>query len=421
MKLIHRVTIRLSLILLPLLAVWAVIFYYSMVDEINDETDDSLEDYATMLIRRTLTGSELPGPNSGSNNTYSIELLPDNVSHEPMMEFKDRDVYIPEKRETEPARTLTMTFKDGEEHTYLLTVSTPTFEREDLMLAILWHIVLLYAILTLTILLVTTLVFNYSMRPLYRLLSWLHGYNPGNGVEDLPMCNHITEFKELTESACSTIERAEKYFEHQKQFIGNASHELQTPLAVLGTRIEWLIDNTQLTDEQFAELTKMRQSLHRLNRLNRTLLLISKIENAQFNERDDVDLVELVNNELEIYKEIYAAKGVSCIVNLPQHYIVCMDESLATTLVTNLVKNAFLHTQDGGSISVTIESGALVVSNSGTEPLDATRLFDRFYTSGNSGSTGLGLALVKSIAGFYRFDLDYSFHEGMHSFTVKVG
>ena len=120
-------------------------------------------------------------------------------------------------------------------------------------------------------------------------------------------------------------------------------------------------------------------------------------------------------------KEIYAAKGVSCIVNLPQHYIVCMDESLATTLVTNLVKNAFLHTQDGGSISVTIESGALVVSNSGTEPLDATRLFDRFYTSGNSGSTGLGLALVKSIAGFYRFDLDYSFHEGMHSFTVKVG
>ena len=419
MQLIYRVTIRLSLILLPLLLVWAVVFYYSMVNEINDETDDSLEDYAEMLVRRTLTGDELPGPNEGSNNTYSIEPLPGSAVHEQVIEFKDEQVYIPEKRETEPARTLRMTFADADGHCYVLTVSTPTFEREDLLLAVLWHLVALYAILMVTILVVTAMVFNYSMRPLYRLLEWLDRYQPGNGVDDLPSDTKTTEFMKLCESARSTIERAEKYFERQKQFIGNASHELQTPLAVLGTRIEWMIDNTPLTDEQFAELTKMRQSLHRMHRLNRTLLLISKIENAQFSEREDVDLVELVNNELEIYREIYAAKGISCTVKLPQRHIVCMDESLATTLVTNLVKNAFLHTQDGGCINVAIEGDALVVSNSGDAELDASRLFDRFYTSGKSGSTGLGLALVKSIAGFYRFGLNYGFRDGMHCFTVK--
>ena len=418
MKLIYRVTFRLSIVLLPILLLWSTVFYFSMVDEINDETDDSLEDYAEMLVRRTLTDSELPVQNNGSNNTYNIELLPHGHSNGHYMTFEDRQVYIPEKRETEPARTLTMTFSDSNDQVYLLTVSTPTFERQDLLLAVFWHLVALYVILTLSILAVTALIFNYSMRPLYRLLQWLDGYNLGNGVDDLPMCTHITEFKKLTESARSTIERAEKYYERQKQFIGNASHELQTPLAVLGTRIEWMIDNTQLTEEQFAELTKMRQSLHRLSRLNRTLLLISKIENAQFNEKHDVDVVELIENELEIYKEIYAGKEIVCDTSLPARFIVSMDESLATTLVTNLIKNAFLHTADGGTIDISLKDGTLTVSNSGEEALDTTRLFDRFYTSGKSGSTGLGLALVKSIAEFYRFGLDYSFTHGRHHFTV---
>ncbi len=419
MKLIYRVTIRLSAILLPILLLWAAVFYYSMVHEINDETDDSLEDYATMLIRRTLTNHELPGQSDGSNNTYSIELLPGGTCTGPILEFEDRQVYIPEKRETEPARTLRMSFSDADGNTWLLTVSTPTFEREDLLLAVLWHLVALYAILVITILAVTSIVFNYSMRPLYRLLRWLDGYSLGNGVEDLPMCTHIEEFRILTESARSTIARAEENFERQKQFIGNASHELQTPLAVLGTRIEWMIDNTPLTEEQFAELTKMRQSLHRLSRLNRTLLLISKIENSQFNEVHDVDIVELIDNELEIYKEIYAGKEITCSTQLPAQFIAAMDESLATTLVTNLLKNAFLYTTRGGTIRISMDKEMLMVENSGTEPLDATRLFDRFYTGGANGSTGLGLALVKSIAEFYKFGLEYSFVEEMHRFAIR--
>lgn len=419
MKLIHRVTLRLSIVLLPVLLLWAAAFYIAMTDEINDETDDSLEDYAEMIVRRTLAGEELPGPGNGSNNTYILEPLPEGSPQQASMEFEDKDIYIPEKRETEPARVLTLTFKDNDSRMYKLTVTTPTFEREDLLLSVFWHLVALYAILTLTVLFVTAFVFNYSMRPLYRLLEWLDRYHPGNGVDNLPSNSHTTEFRKLTESARSTIERAEKFFERQKQFIGNASHELQTPLAVLGTRIEWMIDNTPLTEEQFAELTKMRQSLHRLSRLNKTLLLISKIENAQFNEKSDVDFTELIKREAEVYEEIYGHKGIKCHMELPERFIVIMDESLATTMVTNLIKNAFLHTAEGGTISISLSNGTLAVCNSGEEPLDATRLFDRFYTSGKSGSTGLGLALVKSIAEFYRFGLEYNFIEGKHRFTVR--
>ena len=419
MKLIYRITLRLALIMLPILLLWAGIFYYAMVEEINDETDDSLEDYAELIIRRTLTGQELPSSGDGTNNTYTIELLSGTAQHCTSIEYEDRDVLIPEKGETEPARTLNMVFHDAEGRAYRLSVSTPTFERNDLLKAILLHLGLLYIILILTILLATALIVHYSLRPLYTLLRWLDNYKPGKGVKDLPKENSSIEFQKLTQAAHDTIERAEIQIDIEKQFIGNASHELQTPLAVLSTRIEWLMDKTSLTEEQFAELTKMRQSLHRLIRLNRTLLLLSKIDNGQFPDKSDIDIVGLVKSEIETYNEIFADKELTVHMELPSKSSISMNESLAATLVTNLIKNAFLHTSAGGDITIKYYSRQLTVSNSGDTAIDGQKIFNRFYTSGKTGSTGLGLALVKSIAGYYDFGLDYSFSNGRHCFTVK--
>ena len=418
MKLIYKVTIRLSLALLPIMLLWAAVFYFSMVDEINDEADDSLEDYAELIVMRTLTGRELPSMGDGTNNTYAIEPLPEGELHTASMQYEDRQVYIPEKRETEPARVLTMVFLDSEDRAYRLTVSTPTFERTDLLESMLWHLIVLYIILVITIMAVTALVFNYSLKPLYALLRWLDNYTPGKGVEDLPQTKSSIEFRKLTLSARNTIERAESHLEQQKQFIGNASHELQTPLAILGTRIEWLIDNTQLTEEQFAELTKMRQSLHRLVRLNRTLLLLSKIENGQFPDKKSIDIVELIENELEIYNEVYAYKEIACNTTTPTAFIAEMNESLATTMITNLLKNAFLHSPEHGNIEVSITGRTLTISNAGEAALNSDQIFNRFYTSGKSGSTGLGLALVKSITDYYGFGLNYSYSNGKHNFAV---
>lgn len=419
MKLITRITLRLSIVLLPIMLIWGTVFYISMVKEINDETDDSLEDYAEQLIRRTLAGKGLPQPGINSNNVYSIEPLPDSAHYETTVSFCDRRIYIYEKEETEPAREMTMIFTDKENRAYKLVVSTPTFEREDLLRAVFIHIVILYMLLMITILVATTLIFHYSMRPLYALLRWLDNYRPGSGTKDLPMEKNIVEFKKLTEAARHTIERAESYMERQKQFIGNASHELQTPLAILGTRIEWMIDNTELSEEQFTELSKMRQSLQRMSRLNRTLLLLSKIENNQFPDRSDIDLVEIINNEIGIYSEIYGDSGIRCNTEMPQHFVVNMNESLATTMITNLIKNAFLHTGENGTVDISIRKRQLVIANNGSEALDSTRLFDRFYTSGKKGSTGLGLALVKSIANSYNFEIEYSFKGNRHCFIVK--
>ena len=419
MKLIYKVTFRLALVILPVLLLWATVFYFTMVREVNDETDDSLDDYAEMIAYRVIAGEELPTPGDGSNNTYSIELLPATEHYWDSESFEDREVYIPLKEEFEPARTLTKIFHDADGAAYKLVVSTPTFERDDIIRAILIHLAIIYTVLLCTILVVTVMVFKFSMRPLYSLLRWLDGYRPGNGTADFPSEESVLEFKKLTKAARETIERAENHLERQKQFIGNASHELQTPLAVLGNRIEWMMDSTKLTEEQFAELSKMRQSIHRLVRLNRTLLLLSKIDSGHFLDKVAVDIVSVVDNELELYKEVFAEKELVCNVKMPQNFVVQLDEMLATTMVSNLIKNAFVHSPSGAIIDITISNNKLTISNKGEEALDEARLFDRFYTSGKTGSTGLGLALVKSIAGYYNFGLLYRFAGGKHYFTVK--
>ena len=150
MKLIHKVTLRLALAIMPVLLIWAIAFYFTMVHQVNDETDDSLDDYAEMIAHRVVSGDELPTPGDGSNNTYSIELLPPTEFYSDSETYEDREIYLHWKKEYEPARVLIKVFHDDDGIAYRLTVSTPTFERDDIIRALLIHIVTIYAILLCT-------------------------------------------------------------------------------------------------------------------------------------------------------------------------------------------------------------------------------------------------------------------------------
>ena len=420
MKLIVRIALRLSVVLLPLMALWAMLFYFTMVDEINDETDDALDDYSELIIVRMLAGRELPPLNNGSNNSYSIRPVDRSYAetHE-HIEYYDAEVYIPEKGETEPARILTTIFLDDEDNYYELKVATPTIDKDDLFAAILYWVVVLYLLLLLTIIGVTVWVFYRSMRPLYALLHWLDSYAPGRNNTPVPNDTTISEFRRLNVAAQQAVDRSEKLFEQQKQFIGNASHELQTPLAVLGNRIEWLLDHTDPSEVQVGELFKMQRTLGHIVRLNKTLLLLTKIENGQFPESTEVDIAAAVREQVALYDEIYASRNIIGKIDCPVPFGVRMNESLASVLVTNLLKNAYVHTAEGGRVEVSLIGRTLAVVNDGDSPLDAERIFDRFYQgSKKEGSTGLGLALVNAIGRYYGLRVEYRFEEGRHRFSV---
>ena len=188
---------------------------------------------------------------------------------------------------------------------------------------------------------------------------------------------------------------------------------------MLGTRIEWLLDQTQPSERQTEELLKMQRSLSHIIRLNKTLLLLTKIENGQFPENSTIDLRAVVQEQTDLYNEIYASRNLSCHVNISGEFTVKMNESLASTLINNLLKNAFIHSEAGSKIIISMQDQTLTISNDGTKQLDATQIFNRFYQGEKKeGSTGLGLALVKAVCRYYHLNLEYRFNKDRHYFSV---
>lgn len=421
MKLIYRISLRLSLVLLPLIALWAVVFYFTMVDEINDEVDDALEDYSELIVIRMLSGELLPRMNEGSNNSYTIAPVDENyAATHPGIDYYDAEVYIPEKEETEPARFLVTIFQDGNGQFYELKVATPTFEKDELLETILWWVVWLYLLLLITVVGTTMWIFHNSMRPLYALLHWLDGYVPGHKTVPVPNNTSITEFRRLNTAAQQAVDRSEELLEQQKQFIGNASHELQTPLAVLGGRMEYMLDHAGLDEQTMGEVIQMQRTLGHIVRLNKTLLLLAKIDNGQFPENTDVDISAMIREQKEHYDDIYEERDIRCDMHLTGSFLVRMNESLASVLVSNLIRNAYVHSEAGARIDIRIEGRTLTVSNDGVTPLDGKHIFERFYQgSKREGSTGLGLALVKAVADSYGLCVGYRFGEEQHIFSVE--
>ena len=421
MKLFYRVLIHLLTGIVVVLSGWAVCFYFAIVDEINDEVDDSLEDYSELIIVRSLAGKELPSSDSGSNNQYFLREVTDAyVRTRDRIRYQDTMVYIVEKKETEPARILTTIFRNDAGQYYELSVSTPTIEKQDLRESIFYLLIGLFVILLVTILIINIWVFYRSMKPFYVLLHWLGDYRLGQTHKPLYNPTHTSEFQKLNDTVIRFAQHSEEVFQQQKQFIGNASHEIQTPLAVCRNRLEMLMEDETLTEQQLGEIIKTYETLEYVSKLNKSLLLLSKIDNHQYSETSKVCLNDVLHSLIPDFEEVYAFKEVS--LSLEENARLCadMNEVLATVLMTNLLKNAFVHNVEDGSIRITINRDSICFSNTGTlVALDEKRVFERFYQGNKKeGSTGLGLAIANAVFRQFKLELKYVFKDGMHQFWV---
>ena len=422
MKLKHVVIGRVSLVMVFVMSLWAVLFYMALMEEANDEVDDTLQSCSEVIMLKWLSGKEMPLQSNESVNHYYLREVPaDYAQQVPAMIFRDEELFMAERVESEPARSLTSIFQTADGKYWQLKVIIPTFEKEDFRQAIVNWMLCLYILMMIVLVSIIIWKYNKHMRPLYKVLHWLEAYQVGRKNPPLDNPTKVEEFIQLNETAQAFVQRSEAVFEQQKVFIGNVSHEMQTPLAISLNRLEMLMDDDALTERQLAELIKTHQTLTHLTRLNKSLLLLFKIDNNQFIEETTVSFRQLVEKYLDDYKEVYMHKHIQVTCQVVSDFTVQMNDMLANMLITNLLKNAFVHNVESGKLRIEIQKEYFSIQNSGVStPLDSVKIFQRFYQQQkNEGNTGLGLAIADAVCKHSALALEYIYHTGVHEFRIS--
>lgn len=421
MKLLYKITLTLLVPLSLTIGIWGWLSYRTMSKKIHADTDLILKSYSSDIIMRLLSGKELPERFNGAYNTYYIKsLTPEEAAESPAVEYGEAEAFLKSQEDFASSRIRSQIFQDNEGNFRKITVSLPTFEQDMLIEHVFWWTMLLFIVLLASVLAIGLVLLNYNMKPLYRLLDWIDRYEPGMQGSKVPSDTDIVEFRKLASAIEHAVTRFETQYEERKIFIGNASHELQTPLAVCSNRIEMMLEHPDMTEALAEEMIKVHRSLSGLIRLNKTLLLLSKIENGQFPQTADVDMNALAKESIELHQEIYDHKNISAEIDGEDRFVHRIDEQMASVLIGNLVKNAFLYTPSGGTINVTIWKTGFSISNTGNAPLDKDKVFRRFYqpSGRKEGATGLGLALAYSVCMNNGMDITYDFINDRHIFSI---
>lgn len=421
MKLLSYTYRKLALLLFLLMAVWGVLFYYAIIDEVVDETDDTLENYGEILMESALHDPSILETEGSLMSFYKFTPISEEEGRHYRQVFYDATVYIELEDEDEPVRVMCTAFRMPDGQYYELKLMISILERDDMVEAMLWYLGALFLLFLICTSIGIQLVLKGVFRPLHRLLDWLHCIQPGKEVPPLDNPTKIREFRQLSDAALDMGNRSYKAYEEQKQFIENASHELQTPLAIVRGKVELLAESEGMTEQQMEQLDEIYATLGRAVKLNKSLLLLSRIENGQYTEMEDVSVDEILDELLPDLMDIYEHKQVRLIRKREeQPFIIRCNHSLAQILVSNLVKNSLLHNREGGELQVLTTPTSLVIKNTGDVPLDGEKLFRRFYhgMDGKKDSTGLGLAIARSIALSSSLKLTYEWQDGMHAFRL---
>lgn len=267
---------------------------------------------------------------------------------------------------------------------------------------------------------VNHVVLKKLWKPFYTFLNQLKSFRLGTPQNPPHTPTNITEFIDLQTAVNALLKANIQVFEQQKQFIENASHELQTPLAIATHKLELLLENKDIKSEEAESIAEIYNSIQRLVRLNKSLLLLTKIENKQFMDSQTVSINKIVWQCVNDLEDFIAFKHLKIYRNETSELQTEMDVSLAHILISNLIRNAVFHTLEQGEIEITLSAASLKISNRGPhKALDKNLIFTRFYKAGTkTHSSGLGLAIAKAIADRYGITLQYTFENKLHCFTL---
>ncbi|MFZ6025938.1 MAG: sensor histidine kinase [Bacteroidota bacterium] len=400
-----------------ILIISAPLFYYATKKLYTKEADDTLLLHKKEFIKyaaSTLKYTDIPLWNKFNRNAkiYSIkQVTKDTLFFSSYYDTLDAEV--------EPYRELNFPISiQGKPYTYSERINL--VETEDLLKNIALLFFAIISILLFGLFFITKKLSLNLWKPFYKTLHQIESFEIDKTKQPDFAETGVEEFNRLNTSIQKLIERNIAIYKSQKEFIENAAHELQTPLAVFQAKIDTLIQRSDVTQEQSEILSSLNDNVSRLNRLNKNLLLLSKIENESYSDILTISLADCIQKNFNFFAEQAKAKSLIIKMELEKDFEIRSNPVLAEVLISNLFLNAIKHNIENGLISITIYKDKLVFSNSGQpNPLTMDKLFKRFSKSNSSEQgTGLGLSIVKKIADINNWSVTYNYINNLHSFSI---
>lgn len=307
---------------------------------------------------------------------------------------------------------------NGKRYTYV--EKTNLVEMEGMVFSIAVMFLVIIIILLVGIILISKSSAAKIWKPFYDTLNQIHNFEIDKNKPPHFTPTNIDEFDRLNKSLERLIEKNTAIYKSQREFVENAAHELQTPLALFQTKIDTLAQS-ELTKEQSQLLGSLNNDVSRLNRLNKNLLLLSKIDNDSYFEKQPIVINEHIKRNLDFFTEQARAKSITVVTEFEKSPVINSNPVLSEILINNLFLNAIRHNIKDGKIIIITTPHSITFSNTGQEvPLNSEKLFNRFSKADPSAQgNGLGLAIVKKITELNGWDISYNFSENLHHFTIR--
>ncbi|MFF5384389.1 sensor histidine kinase [Pedobacter suwonensis] len=408
----NRVNMLTSLIIL---IITGVIYYFFIHLILTNKLDKDLAVEENEIRQYTHTYQKLPLPASYLDQQISYAESPGNAND--IREFSYTTYLNTKENEEEPGRSLVTTVNLKGKN-ILVTITKSRVESEDLVRVILLITLGVTMILLGTLFLINRFVLSRLWQPFYDTLKRIKTFEVTKmeAIKEEP--TKIDEFIELNQSVNAMAERVKQDYRELKSFTDNSSHEMMTPLAVINSKLDSLLQTETFTEQQGALLEDIYQATGRLSRLHQSLLLLAKIENNLITDAQEIDLKGLVESKVRQFQELFERDGLTVEVKLTEKTLT-MSRYLADILLNNLFSNAVRHNVQSGKFIIELSKSALVVSNTGKDFDAKDRLFDRFSKSSESEGMGLGLAITKQVCNLYGYEISYKQINKWHIFSVS--
>jgi len=395
------------------------LIFFRLLNNIFDRQLDETLLEEKLLIEQSINYSDsVPDFRSVFGHMIDITILI--APHKKVEWIRDTVMYDSDKGEFASFRHLFVKNTSFKKQGYIINIYKPLRESENLIAEIVIAIAMLFISLLFLLILVNYFISRRVWIPFYRTLNVLSQYEINQEKPLKFALSDIHEFELLNDTLERMSKKIRQDYLNLKEFNENAAHELQTPLAIIKSKLELLIQSEDLDEHQFQLISSVFEATSRMAKLNQGLLLISKIDNNQFPQTEQVNLIPLIEKTLSHFDEIIKHRNISVTKDFIDPVAIKMNAALAEILITNLISNAVKHNISPGSINIKVNREMLTISNSGNQlQTDPQQFFERFRKSDHhSDSVGLGLSIVQKITYLYNMRVEYTYNNLTHSLKI---